>query len=251
MLFWAEAELYAMLPCFICCSHGYRNFNIEIHSLCPSVHPFVHFLFCGFWCLNVFVLVDVPVDMVTHVDRWLETFGLMSFSFINIYIFPIIPWLEVDLNLIVFQFQLRGGCVSKWWAQANSLWHGRSPKETLTAICSSTTVHQVGSHAHTHAHTHTEEILNKLPLCQREVGLNFEIWGGRIPLWLGFSVCQEGLCNLLLIKAPLKGSHSWEMRRTEKFVLHLCQVWDKGVFSAAYMEPVSRFENGTDRHTGQ
>lgn len=47
--------------------------------------------------------------------------------------------------LIVFQFQLRGGCASKCWARVNSLFHGRSPKEILTAICSSTTVYQVGS----------------------------------------------------------------------------------------------------------
>lgn len=46
--------------------------------------------------------------------------------------------------LIVFQFQRRGGFVSKCWVPTNSWWRGRSPKETLTVICSSTTAFQVG-----------------------------------------------------------------------------------------------------------
>lgn len=56
------------------------------------------------------------------------------------------------------------------------------------------------------------------------------IFGGRIPSWVGFSVCQEGLCNLLLIKAPFEGITLLRDMADWKFVPHLCQVWDKGLF---------------------
>lgn len=103
---------------------------------------------------------------------------------------------------IVFQFQLQGGCVSKCWVQANSWFRGRNPKETLTAICSSTTAYQVGPFCWTD--------IEKIPLCHRKVGPGSEMLGAGSHYDLKFSVCQAGLCNLLLIKAPLKGSYSQE-----------------------------------------
>lgn len=77
--------------------------------------------------------------------------------------------------LIVVQFQLQGGCVSNCWAPTSSSLHGRSPKETLTAICSSTTAHQVGGFF----------------LCrQRELRLNFDIFGGDVSHY-GWSVRKD------------------------------------------------------------
>lgn len=41
-------------------------------------------------------------------------------------------------------------------------------------------------------------------------------WCRWISLWLGFSVCQEGLCNWLLIRAHVRGLHSWVSWRTQR-----------------------------------
>lgn len=135
--------------------------------------------------------------------------------------------------LIVVQFQLQGGCVSNCWAPTSSSLHGRSPKETLTAICSSTTAHQVGGFF----------------LCrQRELRLNFDnFWGGRIPLWL---VCQEGLCHFLFIRAPLKGLHSWEMRRIQILSCTSANFETKEFFAAANLKIGLRDTRDIRNYTG-
>lgn len=117
------------------------------------------------------------------------------------------------MHWFCFQFQLQGDCVSKCWAQANSLFPGRSPKETLTAICSSTTVFQVGSFSNTH--TLEEHVDGRIQLC------NVFSWGGE-----GLS---ERHSNLVLISFNLKDLRKRLLGAVEvsQSFLQLCQVRDK------------------------
>lgn len=92
---------------FMCCSHGYRNFKIEIHSALSvllSIHLFIsslgHF---DLWLFGVNILVSVVgltwlVVMLTYVDWWL---GLISYSFIIVFNFQSFPsFIEADLIVV-------------------------------------------------------------------------------------------------------------------------------------------------------
>lgn len=51
-----EAELYTMLPCFMCCSHGYRSFKIEIRSAPLSVLLSIHLFISSFSPFGLWLL---------------------------------------------------------------------------------------------------------------------------------------------------------------------------------------------------
>lgn len=163
----------------------------------------------------------------------------MFFLFVFFLIIPKLLWSQFN-SKIVFQFQLRGSCVSKCWAQANSWFHGRSPKETLTAICFSTKVPQVGfffffycTHSCTKAHA-------RAPLYQKEAELNFEILEEGSHYDLDFLSVRKDYVIYFLSKL-LWRDYTLERYRGLRVCLVPRPSLRQGRVSAAYVQPVSTF----------
>lgn len=70
-------------------------------------------------------------------------------------------------------------------------------------------------------------------------GSSLMFWCRWISLWLGFSVCHEGLCNWLLIRAHVRGLHSWVSWRTQRLSCTSARSETKRCFFCCCCEPVA------------
>lgn len=247
MLFWAEPN-WSSAVChaglLMCYYHGRRNLKIEIHpslylfpvypSIRSSIPSLIHFDLLGlslWWCVCVGFAWRLTCS---HVNTcWLVAGNILVHVVISsstCYLYLIFHWL--------YPCWLYCGCLAvpaprrlRFKVLGSNKLHvsWKEPKGDFDSyrFLYNTIPGKMSDVPYRHMHTHmrTQRVLDVN--AKVKYSSYFETSGGRIPLWFGLCVCQEGLCNLFLIKAPLKGLHSWEMW---KFVQHLCQVWDKEVF---------------------